>query len=225
VKAFFIYFTLMTEHTVQFSFKARYYKSAEITSETKQIWFVLHGYGQLAQYFLKKFKSLPDNVVIIAPEGLSRFYLDEFQVGGRKSDRVGATWMTRENRKADIENYLQYLNSVYQKEVTRGDIPVTILGFSQGAATATRWILHNKINFYRLILWAGILPSDMDFEMGSKLLHGKTIDVVYGSKDPFLTDARFNEMKTLVQKLKTEIREIIFDGGHEIDEATLSKLI
>src|SRR5690349_9000283 len=104
----------MMQHEISFEFRARYFKLGEISTQTKQVWFVLHGYGQLAQYFIKKFSILQDhNICVIAPEGLSHFYLENFQAGsGRKNDRVGATWMTRENRMMDIENYVQYLNSV-----------------------------------------------------------------------------------------------------------------
>src|SRR5688572_13234288 len=103
----------MHESDVTFPLSARYYKSGEINPSTKHIWLVLHGYGQLAQYFLKKFKSIMStNTIVIAPEGLSKFYLETLQPEGRKSDRVGATWMTRENREMDIRNYIHYLNAV-----------------------------------------------------------------------------------------------------------------
>jgi hypothetical protein len=75
----------MEESDISFQFRARYYKLGEINAATRQIWFVLHGYGQLAQFFIKKFNTLTDhNVCVIAPEGLSRFYLEELQAGGRK---------------------------------------------------------------------------------------------------------------------------------------------
>src|SRR4051812_478081 len=115
----------MKEQDVSFPFSARYYKLNEINASTRQIWFVLHGYGQLAQYFVRKFSTLAENdVCIIAPEGLSHFYLEELQASGRKNDRVGATWMTRENRLMDIQNYCTYLTSVYKKEVKDLRIPV-----------------------------------------------------------------------------------------------------
>ena len=40
---------------------------------------------------------------IIAPQGLHKFYLEG------TSGRVGASWMTKENREDDIKNYLVYL--------------------------------------------------------------------------------------------------------------------
>lgn len=217
----------MLELPIEFKFKGRYFKLGEITAETKAVWFVLHGYGQLAQYFLPKFKSLiAHNICVIAPEGLSHYYLEDTSSRNKSgSTRVGASWMTRENRLADIENYLTYLDSVFKREVSRDkNLDITILGFSQGAATASRWALSNSIPFRRLILWAGILPNDMDFEKGKQLLKEKDVTIVYGKHDPFLTESRFGEMKMLSEKLELTPNQIAFDGAHEIHEATLLTL-
>lgn len=216
----------MMEHEVTFPFEARYYKAGEITSSTRAVWFVLHGYGQLAQYFIKKFSCLVDNnICVIAPEGLSRFYVEPFHAGtGRKNDRVGATWMTRENRLTDIKNYISFLDTVYKKELAEISLPVTVLGFSQGSATASRWVMNNQIAFERLILWAGMFPIDMDFDSGKKALKGKRVDLVYGTRDPFLSDERFTEMNTLAEKLSLKINKVAFEGDHDIDRETLLKL-
>ena len=37
--------------------------------------YVLHGYGQLASYFIKSFEKISDSYFIVAPEGMHRFYL------------------------------------------------------------------------------------------------------------------------------------------------------
>lgn len=213
------------EKNISFQFKARYEQIGSITKETRAIWFVLHGYGQLAQYFIRKFSLLAETgVCVIAPEGLSRFYLENIQDGNRKSDRVGATWMTKENRLMDIDNYIEYLTSIYKHEVV-ADIPVTILGFSQGSATATRWALSGKVNFERLILWSGLFPPDMDFKTGGDLLRQKDVWLVYGNKDPFLSDARFAEMEMLREKLGIDVKKMEFDGAHDIHQPTLLKFI
>lgn len=167
----------MNELTLNFNFKARYFKFGQITDSTQQLWFVLHGYGQLAQYFLKKFKSFEQrNMCVIAPEGLSHFYLEDINTrsqGG--SNRVGATWMTRENRLTDIENYISYLDKIYEIEIKdRTELPqITLLGFSQGVATVARWAMHGKIKFNRMILWAGILPPIWTSDMAKKYLEAK----------------------------------------------------
>lgn len=217
----------MQEHQTDFSFKARYFKLGEINQHTKAVWFVLHGYGQLAKYFITKFNSLAEhNICVIAPEGLSRFYLeDAVKRNQTGNNRVGATWMTRENRLMDIENYLTYLNSVYDSEIKSDNIPVTLLGFSQGSATASRWALQDHVRYSRLILWAGIFPDDMDFDKGRERLATKEVQLVYGSKDPFLTSARLTEMQALSNKIGVKSPPLIFDGGHEMHDPTLLQLI
>jgi len=217
----------MQELQVTFNFSARYFKLGEINNNTKAVWFVLHGYGHLAQYFIKKFTVLESKgICVIAPEGLSRFYLEDVNTRSKTgNNRVGATWMTREDRLTDIENYIKFLNTVYTNELKLfPSLPVTLLGFSQGAATVSRWAIHNSVPFNDLILWAGIFPDDMDFEKGKELLRTKTVYQVYGSKDPFLTDARILEMKTLSEKIGVTSAPIVFDGGHELHDETLLSL-
>jgi hypothetical protein len=89
----------MHQHDIQFTFKARFYTLGKLTSNTKQIWFVLHGYGQLAGYFIRKFSALEEQN-ILWHEGLSILPRKQSMVM-----KVGATWMTK--TLADIENYLQ----------------------------------------------------------------------------------------------------------------------
>lgn len=217
----------MDQREIEFSFSARYFMDEGITPDTRQIWFVLHGYGQLAKYFLKKFNILRSKgICVVAPEGLSRFYLENFEPGsGRSNDRVGATWMTKENRAMDIGNYMRYLDKVYHDVTGDHSIPATILGFSQGSATASRWALSKNITFKRLILWAGVFPADMDLVAGKETLKDKDVVLVYGSKDPFLTDPGFGEMKALTSRAGITTTEIVFDGGHEIDEQTLLRFV
>jgi predicted esterase len=218
----------MIQNELEFSFKARYSKLGDINEDTEQVWFVVHGYGQLAHYFIRKFAVLENkNTCIIAPEGLSRFYVNELREGGfRDSDRVGATWMTKENRQMDIDNYLSYLDAVYQKEMgTRKIKSITLLGFSQGAATVSRWAVNGNVHFDRLIIWAGVFPGDMNFDKGKELLQSKEIIQVYGTNDPFIDPDRLNELESFNQKLNIHPKRVAFEGKHEIDEATLRKLI
>jgi predicted esterase len=214
----------MAQHDLQFQFKARYFKLGKLDASTKQLWFVIHGYGQLAEYFIRKFKTLEDhNICVIAPEGLSHFYLEDVASRAQSgNNRVGASWMTKENRLMDIENYVEYLNSIYQKETgSTISIPITILGFSQGAATVSRWISAGKINFQRLILWAGIFPPDIDFKTTKGILKGKDTYMVYGKSDPFINDDRISEMKMLISQLGISPETKVFEGKHDIDSQTL----
>ena len=65
--------------------------------------------------------------------------------------------MTKENRLVDIENYITYLNYLYLNQVDSNcKVPITILGFSQGAATASRWVStgESAIRQAHLMVWS-----------------------------------------------------------------------
>lgn len=214
----------MEEKGVRFDFAARYFTAGTLDATTKQVWIVFHGYGQLASYFLKKFEPLTkQGVFIIAPEGLSRFYLSELTNSGRADNRVGATWMTKENRLMDIANYIQYLDAIYEKELKDSSVPLTLLAFSQGCATVCRWITEGHVAFDRLILWAGLFPPDMNFERGHEILSKKKTYVVAGKNDPFLIPERMAELDQLVSKLGITPEKVEFDGKHELNEDVLMR--
>ena len=204
---------------IDFQFKARYYKLGELNANTKQVWWVLHGYGQLAQFFVSKFKGLTEKgIYVIAPEGLSNYYLQG------NEGRIGASWMTRENRLTDIENYVAYLNGIHHKEIGGRKIKTTLFGFSQGAATAVRWAMNQQVEFDRLILWAGLFPPDINFEKGAELFKYKDVIEVLGKQDQFITEDRIQEMLKLNERLKINPKIIEFEGVHEINQEILMDL-
>ncbi len=212
---------MSTQHRITFPYQARFHQLGEVHTETRDIVFVLHGHGQLSEFFIRKFSSLDDGkTVIYAPEGLSRYYLQGF------SGRVGATWMTREDRENDILNYLTYLDAIYAQLHTGwpGQVKVHIIGFSQGAATATRWVLNGNIKADRFILWAGILPFDMNIEKSRIIFSQMETISVHGTRDPYLNDETTKEMTDLTGKTGAEFTFLTFDGEHVIDEEMLRNL-
>ena len=211
----------MQTHNISFPYQARYQQLGELTDETKELVYVIHGYGQLSQYFIRKFsKIVSPKRAVIAPEGLSRFYLAGFD------GRVGATWMTREDRETDIRNYITYLNAIHSviKPQLKGGVKITAIGFSQGAATVTRWLMDGEIHADRLILWAGILPFDLDLENASQHLGELDRICVYGTKDPYLTDKKMDEMTDLAGRTNLSFTYLNFEGGHDIDQELLTGL-
>lgn len=208
---------------ITFDFKARYFVLGKPSPSVRYVWLVCHGYGQLAEYFIRNFSLLDDGQhIVVAPEGLSRFYLKGF------SGRVGASWMTKEDRKTDIRNYCQYLDEVVKvisKEVGE-QVSVTALGFSQGAATVSRWLAATAFTgVRRLILWGGGLPNDLNFASFKGALANSQCYVVYGRNDSFITEEALEEQALLFREAGLAYETIVFDGGHEIDPATLRKFV
>ena len=181
---------------------------------------MLHGYGQLARFFIRHFQSIDDGTrFIVAPEGLSRFYLPGHQ-------RVGATWMTKEDRLHEIDDYLAYLDAVAVcvLRALPDDASVTLLGFSQGATTACRWTTMGEIEADRLILWAGGLPHDLDFDTHAPALRRLGLTLVLGTDDEYITTEHIAEQQAILDRHAIPHRFIRFDGDHRLHAETLQAL-
>lgn len=194
----------------------------------RSVWFVLHGYRQTAERFLRRFMGIrAPGRLIVAPEGLSRFYLDDDGGAHGPEHRVGASWMTREDRLAEIADYVDYLDrlrshvlSQYGAEGAR----VVVLGFSQGAHTATRWALGGMAAPDALVLWGAGLPRDMDEERGAKGLARIDVSLVWGRSDPLAPEPLLRAEVERLGRLGVAHRLVEHDGGHEIDERALKEL-
>src|SRR5512141_1921982 len=91
---------------------ARYWTDGD-TGSARDVWFILHGYGQLAADLLAAAAPLAgDGRLVVAPEALSRFYATAATGGSHAQAGVGASWMTREDRDHEIEDYIGYLDAL-----------------------------------------------------------------------------------------------------------------
>jgi predicted esterase len=206
----------MDKHQLIVRKTARYVTLGHLNKDTRRIWFVLHGYGQLAEYFISKFDVLDDgHTCVVAPEGLSRFYLNG--MGG--SNKVGATWMTREDRLNEIDDYLHYLNTLYQFLLGKEENQVAqigLLGFSQGTATACRWMASGKLRFDKLVLWAGSIPDDLtDCPYWERLKDVERV-FVYGKQDPLVSQHELKEQLAKFDQLGFSVPVKSFEGKHEV---------
>jgi predicted esterase len=205
---------------------ARYALLGSLDADLSEVWIVCHGHGQLAARFLTRFLPLErDDRLIVAPEALSRYYLTAPTSGAHSpGSAVGATWMTSEDREAEIEDYVTYLDCLYEHifaRVSRSSVRLWILGFSQGVATVTRWITRSKINADRVVLWSGSLPPELKKVDATALTAGAPLTVVSGRRDEYATPERVIAQRDMLTGLGLTFEMVSFDGGHEIDAATL----
>ncbi len=200
---------------------ARYAQLGTLSEHTKTIWIVFHGYGHLAEHFIKKFKMLDDDeTVIIAPEALSKFYLEGF------SGRVGASWMTKEDRLNEIEDYLNFIDKIYQELGLNGkEIAIHLIGFSQGTNTASRVYFLGKNRVDNLFLIAGSVPDDIPKEVLLNRLNGKELVLLSGEDDTLIpTDLMYKEHNRL-REIGVRINHQVFKGEHTVNEDCLSKIL
>lgn len=207
---------------------ARYYTIGDIGSHVTDVWFVCHGYGQLAAEFIEEFSCIATHSrFVVAPEALSRFYAGNAEGFHGAEARVGATWMTREDRTAEIRDYVAYLDSLYDEifsHVDRHSASVTVLGFSQGGATANRWITQGRARTDRLIMWGCLLASDSDLNHAATFFREVDLQIVYGTRDKFADTGMVADYEKLLTANKIPYRLTTFDGGHRMDRDTLIAL-
>lgn len=197
-------------------YKTYRYEVVEPKAPVETVLYLLHGYGQQAKYFIRKFQKIQDSVLVVAPEGMHRFYLEG------TSGRVGASWMTKEAREDDISDNLGWLNAL-DDEITQKYTPKRklILGFSQGGATAARWYYSDLQRFEAMILWACVFPPDLDphQEIGSQ----GQLHFAIGSEDEFYKDSDQKDLIAFYKQKEFEIH--LFDGKHDMDSETLEKIL
>ena len=209
---------MITSHNIKISKTARYFLLGELNKKTKSVWFVLHGYGQSAQEFLGYFKKaqLKDQC-IIAPEGLSRFYEK-----GAYGD-VGASWMTKEDRLNEIDDYVNYLDCLCEKTITHSPkASINVLGFSQGVATASRWVTRGKVKPNKLVLWAGSIPPELNWGTLKQNVPAKQTHFVYGLHDPFIRPEHIEQFKQLIEEKEYPLNIHSFYGNHQLNTNTFN---
>ena len=198
------------------------------TPAIPELWFVLHGYSQLAATFIEDFRAIDDGTrLIVAPEALSRFYDGALSAESHRNGKVGASWMTKESRETEISDYLGYLNAVrdHVMGMLGGATPrVTVLGFSQGGSTASRWVAEGKVTASRLIVWGSSLPMDVDISSPTAPLRRVNLELVIGSRDQFATPPLVAKETARLNAAGYPFTFRGFDGGHRLDADMLREI-
>ena len=135
--------------------------------------------------------------------------------------------MTRYERETAIANNHRFLDllmeEILQKYPQKPSIHV--LGFSQGAATATRWAARWDHRVKQMILWAGGFAHDLILEQAIDQFRTTEILMVFGEKDELITSESIASQRAFFGLLEKEVRELTFDGGHELNIPLLQKII
>jgi predicted esterase len=209
----------LSTHTISVKKTARYFVSGGDLKEAKSVWIIIHGYAQKAEDFIKNFDWLKEDedYYIIAPEALNRFYLK----GG--FSETGATWMTKEDRENEINDYICYLNDLYDlvsKEFNE-DCKIHVLGFSQGATTVSRWLYNNVRKVDTMILYAGEIAAELRSKEHLVRFYANRKVALFGSEDKIIPIEIVRDVEPMLIQNGFEVS--IYKGGHTIiKDAVLS---
>lgn len=204
---------------VIYTSKNTYSTLNSFTEKTKNVWIAFHGLGYLSHYFINYFKTLnPEENYIVVPQAPSKYYQD------KTFTHVGASWLTRVDTEMEIENVLNYVDAVFEKESIREIPNLVVMGYSQGVSIASRWVARRKIACDKLILHSGGIPNELkptDFDF---LPQQTPVIYLYGNKDPYITEARKTEEELKGNKLfGNRLKIEVFEGVHEVRLAALAE--
>ncbi|MGI8510037.1 MAG: alpha/beta hydrolase [Gemmatimonadaceae bacterium] len=212
---------------------ARYYVLGAPNELVRDVWIVCHGFGQLAANFIEPFAALEDDTrLIVAPEALSRFYLDS-RPAHSPTSKVGATWMTREDRDVEIADVVTYLDALYERlfldladhGMDRDRVRVHALGFSQGGAAASRWAARGAAVVDNLVVWGSGIPQDVNTRALGERRPALSIDMVYGTGDALVAGEMVVAQSAVLEASGVPYRVHSFDGGHLLSRAVLRELM
>jgi predicted esterase len=215
------------EHHIGVQRSARYCVLGDDVEAPQEIWVVCHGYAQLARYFLRAFEPLDDGTrTIVAPEALNRYYFETAPGVHGRDARVAATWMTREDREHEIADYVAYLDALAARlregSAARTGARIIALGFSQGAATVSRWVARGRTDVAHVVLWGSSVAHDL--ELRSDLFRGAGLTLAMGDADPHVNAQRVEREDRRLRDAGLRYRLLRYDGGHRIEPAALAAL-
>lgn len=216
---------LVSQHHLRVSRTARYLVSGPDTGTVRSIWVALHGYAMLGSRFLGLLGPLAgDSALVVVPEALSRFYLETGR-DGRHGNIVGASWLTREDREVEIADAVGYLDLLWQTLAPRlaQDGQLGVLGFSQGAAMAARWIERGTVHPHHTVLWGIALPPEVIPGLGARL-RDRELTLVAGRGDPFVPPGSIEEQVRQLSAAGVWARAERFDGGHDLPPEVLRRV-
>jgi predicted esterase len=212
------------EHHLRTQRWARFCTIGEPGSPVREIIYAFHGYGQLGQRFALRLQTLsaPGRLVVV-PEALSRFYVTGMGIG---DPRVGASWMTRENREREIADQLDYLDTLHATVVQglNTEPELALLGFSQGTAAAARWLESERVHARTLVAWAGKLPPELTAQRMRTVLRGVRVVLAFGDSDELAPRAEVAREEERLKAGGVPYEHYTFQGGHELHDETLLRI-
>jgi predicted esterase len=131
--------------------------------------------------------------------------------------------MTREDREVEIEDYVRYLDLLAHRILAAVPEPprVQVHAFSQGTATACRWVSFGGLRPDRLVLWGGGVPPDLPLDRYGPTLTRSGLVIAIGNRDKYISQADVDREQVRLAAAGLTPTVHRFDGGHRVDAALL----
>lgn len=170
-----------------------------------------HGYGEDAEALLREINLIPGvtDWKLIAIQALHPFYKS-------RTGEVVASWMTRLDRDEAIQNNIEYIARVLERELgpsgAASSTPLVFVGFSQGTAMAYRAAAGTGRECQGVVALGGDVPP----ELRDRGLSGLPVALIgRGSRDEWYSEEKLAEDMRVLKSQGVDCRPVRFDGGHQ----------
>ena len=181
---------------------------------------VLHGFGQVADQFIRVFEPLArKGILVAAPQAAHQFYTN------LKEHRVGFSWLTKYERDQSVSDFVAYMEQFYkllQEAYEVDSRGVFMLGFSQGVSMAYRTWAHSSLPVRGVIACGGDLPPDIVEQLDA--LPPIPILLVHGRQDEEVLPEKAEQAREQLTAHGLEPEFFDFEGGHVVPSGVLPKL-
>lgn len=169
-----------------------------------------HGYAETAGDQMNALQAIPGTHewLLVSVQALHPFYT--------RTQRVVASWMTRDDRELAIADNIDYvgrvLGRVRAEYPTAG--PLVFSGFSQGGAMAYRAAAHYPAD--ALIVLAADVPPDV---VERRVVPLPRVLLGRGTMDAWYTEAKECEDRAALAQIGVQAEVCVFEGAHEWTDA------
>lgn len=199
----------MTERIIKAAVRGRYLFIPPATPGPAPLLLGFHGYAEDAEAQLERLRSIPgsNRWLTVSIQALHRFYQ-------RRTDRVVASWMTRQDRELAIADNLEYVDHCI--DAISSDWPtlplIVFAGFSQGVGMAFRAAANASGRTACVIATGGDIPPELSPAVLSRL---SAVLIARGKSDTWYKEAQFTADRQRLAEAGVPVQTVEFDGGHE----------
>jgi predicted esterase len=198
----------VNERTIAATVHGRYLAIPPATPGPAPIFVGFHGYAEDAETQLERLRAIPESArwLSVSIQALHPFYQ-------RRTDRVVASWMTRQGRESAIADNAAYVASCIDAVAAEWPtLPAIVFaGFSQGVAMAFRAAAHSA-GVAGVVAVGGDIPPELT---PGALQRVSAVLIARGISDELYTKGKFEEDAQRLREGSVSVRALEFNGGHE----------
>jgi predicted esterase len=197
------------ERTIAATVHGRYLTIPPATSGPAPILVGFHGYAEDAEVQLERLRAIPESArwLSVSIQALHRFYQ-------RRTNKVVASWMTRQDRELAIADNAAYVKTCIDAVAAEWPtIPkVVFAGFSQGVGMAFRAAANAAHGAAGVIAAGGDIPPELT---PTGLARVSAALIARGTSDDRYTEEQFANDEQRLRQCSVRVRALKLKAGHE----------